>query len=546
MSNQDREKRTFHAYLQSIFESPPSNLIISTCNTGGDGIDFKVAPPDNQGSRESNDPFFLSNDGAFPSSGNISSRPQRRSFQQANDSFLNNDPPLFTQNTSSDQQGLEDENQGQQDQSQTVLAFRKLCQQALSRQAPKQEGTFLKPGQFGFDRLYTYLDKFLERDKQNQPPEIVNMIDLMGQTTDIDFYMLDFFPGPKDRKRAEDARTRLEKDITVNLNNFLNKLEEDQRKSVINSVKKFHINIKKQPVSTTTSGSTISTLMLPPPTSRDPQTSKDRRRRKLTNSDSSSHGQDDDSLSSSDSSSTTTHGLSSLVKQTSTIADILSKNILPDMTDEEYEQQMLKLGADLGTSSSSVVPVSSSKTTGKKTHIETEKGGLKTGKKTSSTASTSSSMSDLFSAKGNSSKIPTSSTTSNALNNRKNKRNTSDKPYIELTKIDVHSMKNLITYLRSKPKRGVLTDHLVEKVIPNFVESITQASGINRSSTSKRTERQKKILASFSYWKQQLVNTLGQYINTLLNEKRQMTNKETTANEIRNIIYKSQFKPQAK
>lgn len=195
-------------------------------------------------------------------------------------------------------------------------------------------------------------------------------------------------------------------------------------------------------------------------------------------------------------------------------------------------------------------PVSSSITAGKQTDIGTGKGGLKTGKKTSSNASSSKGKGIWHHFPNNSSNVATSSITSFTKNRMNSRRNTSNKPYIESTKIDVSSMGNLVQYLERKPKRGMLTDDLVNRVIPNFIKSTTQASGIARSSRSERTETQKKkdsgIIVSFNLWKEQLVNTLGQYINTLLNERGQKTNREKTANEIRNIIYKSQYKPRPK
>lgn len=183
-----------------------------------------------------------------------------------------------------------------------------------------------------------------------------------------------------------------------------------------------------------------------------------------------------------------------------------------------------------GNSSNSVNPVLSvitaGKTAGKQTGIGSGSGkvSLKTRPKPSSFT-------------------PSTSSTTSSTKSRNSTNNSSNSPYIEIKKIDNSSMENLITYLRKRPKRGVLTDYLVEKVIPNIIEYRQQLSGIDRS---KVTEKQRGILALFRQWKQELVNTLGQYINTLFNDKRQRTDMQRTANEIRNIIYKGQYKTQPK
>ena len=295
------------------------------------------------------------------------------------------------QQSNSGQQG------GGQQRQAAKAAFRQKCRTILNRQALRQEKTILEPGQIRFRALGNYLNSLQQQDIQNQSPEIVgiieNMTDLMNQMVDIDIDMMSFYPEESDKAMAEEAKTKLEKDITVYLNNYLNTLEENQRDSLIRRIKKFRVKMKKrtddkttqgqkQPVTTTTTSNTT-TLLIPRPPG--PQTSGDSRRKKRRNSNSSSkpgHGLNDHSLSSvlTDpdeqnqqqfmnrlSSLEPTHkGISSLLRQSDKInikvADILSTPIF-DVNDAQLEKQLQELMRkyEQGNSSAPLsLPVSSS------------------------------------------------------------------------------------------------------------------------------------------------------------------------------------------
>ena len=437
----------------------------------------------------------------------------------------------------------------------SLAAFRRKCRTILNRQAPIQGQKILEPGQIRFRALGNYLNKLQQQDIQNQSPEIVgiieNMTDLMNQMVDIDSDLNSLYTEESDNAMAEEAKTKLEKDITVYLNNYLNTLEEEQRDSLIRRIKKFRAKMKKrtdhkttqdqkQPGRTTTTSNTTSLLMRRPP---GPLTSGDRRRRKRTNSNSSSttrQGLNNDSLSSvltNSSSQPNLQGVSSLEQQTNNVADILGKPLF-DFNDPQLEKQLQELmrKSEIETSSSSLDPVS------KQTDIGTGEGGPKTGQETSSTVPTSFSMVNIFNDKKNSSNVATSSTTS-STKSRNSTINSSNSPYIDIDKIDNSSMQDLDTYLRQTPEREN-TDFIVNKVIPNITKYKQELRGTDR--TSKLTKKQKASLLLFIKYKQELVNQLGMYINLAVDKNGQMTNIPRTANEIRTIIYKPQYKPQAK
>ena len=300
MSNQEIEKQTFQDYLTVVFDS--ENLTISTCNTEDD-FDFKAAPDSSLSDSSFTDRQTDSNQQHAFSSMNTNNS-QLRDQQKGTQGLKNQ---LNYQQSNSGQQG------GGQQRQAAKAAFRQKCRTILNRQALRQEKTILEPGQIRFRALGNYLNSLQQQDIQNQSPEIVgiieNMTDLMNQMVDIDIDMMSFYPEESDKAMAEEAKTKLEKDITVYLNNYLNTLEENQRDSLIRRIKKFRVKMKKrtddkttqgqkQPVTTTTTSNTT-TLLIPRPPG--PQTSGDSRRKKRRNSNSSSkpgHGLNDHSLSS--------------------------------------------------------------------------------------------------------------------------------------------------------------------------------------------------------------------------------------------------------